>query len=95
MPAVDRRILRPGWAGALDEAEFGFVVATLRRDERRRLQWGVRFDRPGWEQQVRFLAMYGCEDNPAANRRMARTQRSPMRAVGPAKQMPMRMGVRR
>jgi hypothetical protein len=70
------KLLQPGWAGALTDAELEYIQNLLLRRPQMAERWGFR---PGAktlsEQAVRRVAMWGEPDNPDLNGKLAR-QRS-------------------
>jgi hypothetical protein len=69
------KLLRPGFAGVLDDGELAFVQRKLKEDDSLSFAWGFR---PGQktrsEAAIRRVAMYGDPDCRATNIRLARSR---------------------
>jgi hypothetical protein len=67
------RLLEPGWAGSLDDAELLYIVDRLQADPALAFSWGFR---PGTKRRpaeaIRAVAMYGNPDVRGNNIKLAR-----------------------
>jgi len=55
-----RKLLEPGWAGAIDQAELQYIRTCLWRDKRLRRKWG-KGRKMLSEKEIRLVARYGTE----------------------------------
>jgi len=71
-------LLKPGWAGFLDDDELAYIQEKLRTDPALAFSWGFR---PGQKSRaaaaIRRVAMYGEPDCRAANVKLARSRPEP------------------
>ncbi len=72
MPKIDKRILKPGWAGEPEPGEMEVLTKRLTRDRRLASRWG--FTLPNSKQTdwgILQVAMWGDPDWKGLNRALA------------------------
>jgi hypothetical protein len=72
------RLLEPGWAGILDDAELAYILSKLQADDTLSFWWGFR---PGTKRRpveaIRAVAMHGDPDVRGVNVKLVR-RRAPL-----------------
>ena len=72
-PVGDPRLLKPGWAGQIDEDELAFIRYALFQDSKPARLWGFRpSQKSRADEAIRRVALHGDPERTAHNRGLAR-----------------------
>ena len=72
-PVGDPRLLKPGWAGQIDDDELAFIRYALFRDSKPARLWGFRPSKKSrTDEAIRRVALDGDPERTAHNRGLAR-----------------------
>lgn len=77
-----RRLLIPGWAGAVDDdEELPYIRNALTKDRKLAQRWGFKPSMKIHDKGIRRVAMHGSDESWKVNATLVRPKTSPLRAV--------------